>query len=551
MPFARRSVCDYRKVWAPFTPESVVAPLESFLGRADAGANRSSSLDPAPSMAKPDKDPLGVTKGELPDLDEETEPSPASSQHRSTDQWVRHALRIPSPGYLIDGKYRVLGLIAKGGMGAVVRARDVRLDREVAVKLIDPAKLGDAKTREAFEAEARLTAQIHHPCVVQIHAIGDFEGTPYLVLEYVRGPTLERHLEQRRPPHLGVEEVLRFLMPLARGLDAIHAAGMIHRDMKPANVLVGPNHAVKIIDMGIAQSLRAERGGAAGTPAYVAPEVARGHLASPASDLYALAITAFELFCAEPPYDGWTVVEILRKHVHAEIPSMQRYRSELPKELDAVMRLGLAKSPDARPRSCVEFVEKLAAAARASRVVSGAVAGGSVAPTRIAVVDDDEDARTYVADLLAGELPAVEVVKLGGGGNAFEALLREPVDLVISDLSMPEGDGNDLTRSLRAHPATRETPIIIVTGVGCASDWQRMSALGANAFLLKPFEPGDLLRATLRLLSSDRTSESAVARVEARWKQRAEAAGADDGSPTREPAASEAARARAKFWDRK
>ncbi len=272
------------------------------------------------------------------------------------------------PGATVAG-YVVEGVVGRGGMGTVYRARDPRLDRVVALKLVAAAVAQDVEFRERFLREARSAAAIEHPHIVPVHEVGEHLGLPFLAMRYLDGPDLREVLAVSGP--LEPERVGAIALQLASALDVAHAKGLVHRDVKPANVLLPLDDIhdaghVYLTDFGVARTSAAttmtDGGDLVGTLAYVAPEVIGGRPAEAASDLYALACTLFHLLCGRAPFRSDHDAGLLWAHMNQEPPSATELVPELPPEVDEAFALALAKAPDARPGSCMAFAEALAGA---------------------------------------------------------------------------------------------------------------------------------------------------------------------------------------------
>jgi hypothetical protein len=258
------------------------------------------------------------------------------------------------------GRYRLEASLGRGGMAEVFRARDERLGRTVAVKVILPSFASEPHFAERFLREARMVASLEHPHILPVYDSGDENGVPYLVMPYLQGGTL---VERMAAGAVSPGSALRWIGELATALDAAHAHGVLHRDVKPANVLLGAGDRALLADFGIAKSGEAATqltatGGVIGTPTYMAPELAQGRPASPASDLYALAVLAYEMLTGAPPFSGESALSLLHQHVTTPPPSV-RARAALPAELDAVFARALAKDPAQRPASARQFAQEL------------------------------------------------------------------------------------------------------------------------------------------------------------------------------------------------
>ena len=258
------------------------------------------------------------------------------------------------------GRYRLEASLGRGGMAEVFKAHDERLGRTVAVKVILPAFAAQPDFTERFLRESRLVAGLEHPHILPVYDSGDEQGTPYLVMPYLQGGTL---VERMAAGALPTATALRWIGELADALDAAHARGVTHRDVKPANVLLGTGDRALLADFGIAKSVGAgtqitATGVVIGTPTYMAPELAKGESASPASDLYAFAVLAYEMLTGAPPFSGESALSLLHQHVSTP-PPRPSLRGTLPPAVDAVFARALAKEPERRFANCREFASEL------------------------------------------------------------------------------------------------------------------------------------------------------------------------------------------------
>jgi eukaryotic-like serine/threonine-protein kinase len=262
----------------------------------------------------------------------------------------------------LPDRYRNPELIARGGMGEVYRAEDADLARIVAVKLLAGRFADNEAIRGRFTREALAVARLSHaPSTVTIFDVGEHRGRPYIVMEYLSGGSLADRLERDGAQPVG--HVLEWLGQAAAALDAAHANGIVHRDVKPANLLLDVDERVKVADFGVASAADlgsfTEAGTVVGTAGYLAPEQARGERATPASDLYALAVVAFELLTGERPFERESSTAEAMAHVSAPIPTASGSNPALPRELDDVLARGLAKEPEHRFATAADFVHAL------------------------------------------------------------------------------------------------------------------------------------------------------------------------------------------------
>jgi eukaryotic-like serine/threonine-protein kinase len=259
-------------------------------------------------------------------------------------------------------RYRNPELIARGGMGEVYRAEDAHLARVVAIKLLSGRFADNDAIRGRFTREGLAVARLSHaPNTVTIFDVGEHDGRPYIVMEYLPGGSLADRLERDGAQAVG--RSLDWLGQAAAALDAAHANGIVHRDVKPANLLLDNDERVKVADFGVASAADlgsfTEVGTVVGTAGYLAPEQARGERAGPASDLYALAVVAFELLTGKRPFERESSTAEAMAHVSAPIPPASDSNPSLPPELDDVLARGLAKEPEHRFASAAELVGAL------------------------------------------------------------------------------------------------------------------------------------------------------------------------------------------------
>ncbi len=292
---------------------------------------------------------------------------------------------MPEEGKLYGGRYRLIKRIATGGMGEVWQAQDETILRLVAIKILKQQYMGDPDFVDRFRTEAKHAAMINHDGIANVYDYGEDEGSAFLVMELVPGEALSSILERERT--LPAKQVISIIAQTALALDAAHREGLVHRDVKPGNLLITPDGQVKITDFGIArvanQVSLTQTGQVMGTVQYLAPEQATGKAATAAGDIYSLGIVAYEALAGRRPFKGDTQMAIAMAQIN-EVPP------PLPEEIDPkLIRLVmdcLAKKPDQRPRSALE----LAARAEALLADSPAhVAINTVIPTGVDPVSDD------------------------------------------------------------------------------------------------------------------------------------------------------------------
>lgn len=290
------------------------------------------------------------------------------------------------------GPYRVLQVLGSGGMGVVFRAEDVQLRRPVALKAMLPALSADPKCRERFFREARAAAAIEHDHIVTVYQVGDDRGVPFLAMRLLQGETLEARL--RRCQRLPVPAVLKMAREIADGLDAAHERGLVHRDVKPSNIwLEAGRDRVKLLDFGLARVTQGDQeltqsGVLIGTPAYVAPEQARGEPATPRSDLFSLGCVMYRMCTGELPFKGRDTLATLSALALEEPPPVTAHNPEVPPALAALVTKLLAKDPARRPPSARAVAEAIAAIDRG--LTPPGPHSDAVSADGLAIVDDTE-----------------------------------------------------------------------------------------------------------------------------------------------------------------
>lgn len=442
-------------------------------------------VDPTADTAPKQADPLAEASTELPTSDVRAKRPPGS---------------LPDLGDQIAGTYEVIGQLGGGGMGVVLAAIDRQLQRMVAIKLIH-AELRSPDFRARFTSEARAMALVSHPNVVTIHAFGEHEGAPFMVMELVDGSTLEDWLAAQ-PGGSDIDEALRIMNQICLGVSAIHAAGTLHRDLKPSNILLDAQLRARVSDLGLAVPFKVGVGNKepVGTPGYIAPEIhfdisADGG-ATPASDVYSLACIAFELLTGQPPYDACDDLALAVLHGTATLPVASDVRKTLPRAFDGVLQQALAKDPRERTPS-VELFRRALLEAR----------NDSLEPVRILVAEDDPDFRELLLLALSEEFPGADVECVPDGKQAIRAFDAKPASVVVLDLQMPQMDGMAATALLRTRPSARQVPIIVLSASGGPQEWKLLASLGADRFLVKPVALDDLI-STIRRATRERSSGS-------------------------------------------
>lgn len=263
---------------------------------------------------------------------------------------------------MLDGRYRVLSHIADGGMASVYLALDTRLEREVALKVMRPGLAADETFVSRFRREARSAARLSHPHVVAVFDQGEDDGSMFLAMEYVPGQTLREVMQAEGP--LTPRAALDIMDPVLQALSAAHRAGIIHRDVKPENVILRDDGTVKVADFGLAravttQTTTAQTGMLLGTVAYLSPEQVERGIADARSDVYAAGLILFEMLTGTKAFTGDSPIHVAYQHVHGSIPAPSSRVESVPSELDTLVALATARDPDQRPADAGEFLSEV------------------------------------------------------------------------------------------------------------------------------------------------------------------------------------------------
>lgn len=289
----------------------------------------------------------------------------------TSEEWTRRlgaapaeAAELPealSPGAVFAGRYRVDSLLGRGGMGVVLKVRDLQLDEDVALKVVRAGLAVHSAFLDQLKQEIRLARKITHRYVLRTHDFGECDGIPYVTMEYLKGTTLRSLLDGRG--RLPLALVLRIARQVAEGLEAAHAVGVVHRDIKPANVLFDVRGDAKIMDFGLAAPVAAESPGESGTlvgsPRYMSPEQIRGERVDARTDLYALGIMLYELCSGLAPFDSPRINDLLALHLEAPVPNLSEASPDMTPDLSTLVHRLLKKKPEDRCQSATEVAEIL------------------------------------------------------------------------------------------------------------------------------------------------------------------------------------------------
>ncbi len=413
--------------------------------------------------------------------------------------------------------YRIESVIGRGGMGIVYLAEHLQLSRRVALKVLPTDLAEDDLFRHRFIHESRLAASLDHPHVVDIYDAGEADGLLYLAMRYVKGRDLKTLIRREGP--LDPERGLALLIQVASALDAAHQRGLVHRDVKPANVLVEPptgsvaEHAY-LTDFGLTKrpesmSGFSKTGQFLGSVDYAGPEQFEGKKLDARTDVYSLGCVAYECLTGAVPYPRDSEAAVMFAHLKEPAPKVTAERPELPEGMDAVVATAMAKRPEDRYPTAGALVEALRAAASGERVDVGGPR------PKILVVDDLPQNVRLLEAVLASN--GYAVTSASSGPEALEKLTADPPELVLLDIQMPGMNGYEVCRRIRSDPATRFLPVVMIT----SSDTEaRVNAIEAEAddFVTKPFNQQELLarvRSLVRIKQYHDTIESQAAELAA------------------------------------
>jgi eukaryotic-like serine/threonine-protein kinase len=360
-------------------------------------------------------------------------------------------------GTVLSGRYRLEAKLGSGGMSTVYLARDETLDRQVAVKVMHREMSEQPDQLERFRREARAVAKLSNPHVVAVIDAGEDGGHPYIVFEYVEGENLKQRI--KRLGALAPQEALAYAIEIANGLAVAHARKLIHRDVKPQNVLIDAEGRAKVTDFGIARQLEqtgvTDTGRVLGTTDYVAPEQAMGQGADQRSDIYSLGVVLYEMLTGEVPFSADTQVGVAMKHVNEELPDVQRRRPELSAAAALVIERATSKDTAKRYESIREMVSDLETALAVEAARAGSTEGEAttvlkaVRPKRRIGWRPIAGALAMLA-LAGAVIAAVVIISGGGGGGGGGVKGEQPVEISSATDYDPEGDGDEHSDEVQA-----------------------------------------------------------------------------------------------------
>lgn len=414
-------------------------------------------------------------------------------------------------GSILGNRYEVLERIGTGGMSLVYRARDMTLNRLVAVKILKHQWAEDAEVVRRFDQEARAAASLVDRHVVQVYDVGrDEPDVHYMVMELVAGETLRAKIDREAP--LPVETALDIADQVAQGLEVAHARKLVHRDIKPQNVLISPDGVVKVTDFGIAHAATTgtlvNTGSMLGTVQYLSPEQARGRLIGPQSDLYSLGIVLFEMLTGKLPFESDSAIGVAIKHLQDEPPRINDLRPEVPETVADIVERALSKDPAERYHSAHALRQDIGRVLHPEQYTPAPLPDTVEPAAGRRPVPAGREARSPRRRWWLYAIIAAVVVLLGGGAYAFHRWLNPPV------VAVPNVKGRSLAQ---ARSVMKQHGLTLVVDGHSAS-----SRVPKNAVLSESPAPGSRIKSTQSvtvILSSGPTTESMPGVTNEDWYQ--------------------------------
>ena len=416
--------------------------------------------------------------------------------------------RIFATGELLDGVYEIMQLLGRGGMGQVFEAHDHLLNRRVAIKAAWPNPLSPP-----LRNEARALAAFQHPSLVGVHTLGEHRGIDYLVMERIYGVSLTQHAATRweGAQQFSPAEVVQIVLPAAEGLSVVHRAGLVHRDIKPDNIMLTPAQRVVLMDFGLVLPQFDVNGQqrVAGSPPYMAPEAllntsepGNGHLV----DIFGLGVVAYELLTGFRPYAGMTIREVIESHEKGGLRPLGELRPDCPSTLTQAVHEML--NPD--PRLRVQSAEAAAWQLRVTqerRPASEPSAQPHDDSLSVLIVDDDVDLAKILTFYVRQIVPGANIRVAHDGEAALREVQDDEPDVMLLDLHMPRMNGVEVCMQLRGEGLAESCSIVSVSAGAQEHDVQLLHQLGIHHFL----EKGSNLRGRLRTVLGEVCGDQVLA----------------------------------------
>ncbi len=366
-------------------------------------------------------------------------------------------------GQILNNRYTLEAELGRGGMGVVYRARDISLKRAVAVKVLPPEFTMDEQFLRRFKNEVLNVARLDHPNIVQVYDVGQDGNTHYYVMQLVEGSDL--HVEVLRRGRFSLEEAVGIVAQVASALDYAHEQGIVHRDIKPDNILLDRKGQARVVDFGIAKSVEGTRmtGGMIGTPEYMSPEQARGEALDGRADQYALAIVVYEMLTGTTPFRGtdtqpWALVNM---HISVAPPDPRQYQQDLPANVVQALSYGLAKNPGERFNTCTDFSGYLSSGANVTTPPVSYAAPPPAASNPPYYAAPPPAIARQQSPVLAIALSVVLTAMVAGGiALVVMSNNKKPVTPMVTETSIAPA----VARPVAPTPAAPVTPVVATTG---------------------------------------------------------------------------------------
>lgn len=407
---------------------------------------------------------------------------------------------IFEPGTVLEGKYKVKHVLGRGAMGVVYLAEDTYLARKAAIKVLSPQFQRDKELVGRFRREAVAMAAVHHPNLVQIYTFGVHDGFSYFVMEYLDGESLANVIQRRLDEEelTPLDEAVGIIVQVLKGLGALHSAGIVHRDVKPANILLSKDFRVALTDFGLVRPVEASLGKTLdldGTPMYLAPERFRkmevkeehAHLC----DIYSLGATLYELLTGSPPFETDNIVEVLEMHYRREPPKPSALRPELLKGIDRVVQKAMAKDPVHRYQTSEEMRRALIEARSLPE------AGMEEVEERVRsflLIDPDWESQEILHRTLKLSYPDASVLCCKDGEMGLSYMREARPQVAVVDQDAPRMNALELCSVLRDEPDV-QPPVLIVLARSVDPLCERLfKEIGAAEVITKSHDPTLLMQ---------------------------------------------------------
>jgi CheY-like chemotaxis protein len=429
------------------------------------------------------------------------------SRFEAVEMALKEAPAVES--IVVSGRYEIERELGRGGMGVVFLAHDKELGSRVALKLLLVEFASDERFIDAMRAEAKLCLSLSHPNIVRLHTFESSGRSAFLVMEYVDGPSLADLLEKKEK--MPLEEVTRYMRQACAALDYAHSEGVIHKDIKPANFLLGTKGKLRLADFGIAQRARYTYGQLTqrvvmGTPTYMSPEQLLGQKIDHRTDIYSLGAVAYELLAGHPPFGTENIEKAIMLNEPEPIAGV-------PDRANSAIAKALRKDRYRRWQSATAFYQALAHGKAQKEVTppetiqwpapGQALAARQTRKLRVLAVDDDNDIRSLVQATLG--LAGYDVQTAVDGQDAIEKLGISDYDLVVLDIQMPRLDGIRMLTRIRS--AGSNVPVLMLTAHSEHKSVLEGYRSGANYYMTKPFAVEKLIAASRFLMGDFTESE--------------------------------------------